>query len=151
MSITAPPGPGDDVPASAASNEMLAGFIVWLARRRLRVGRRREPHHEVERFLRWQTGPGQSRGGATVYLQQLRQAGHSEAELTGEVGAQPPERPLVAGDPSDSHIRSRCVPSCRRQSPMPIAGGGWPIGPSPHDTQRARATRPLRGQSVCGS
>jgi hypothetical protein len=82
VSITATPGPGDGVPATAASNEMLAGFIVWLARRRLPVGRRRALHREVERFLRWRTSPGQTRGGATLYLRQLRQAGHSEAELT---------------------------------------------------------------------
>jgi hypothetical protein len=82
VSITATPGPGTGVSAIAASNEVLAGFIVWLARRRLPAGRRRELHGEAERFLRWQTGPGQTRGGARVYLQWLRQAGHSEAELT---------------------------------------------------------------------
>jgi hypothetical protein len=81
VSITAAGRPGADAPATVR-NQLLAGFIVWLARRPLPAERRRELHREVERFLRWQTSPGQAHCGAAEYPRQLRQAGHNDAELT---------------------------------------------------------------------
>ena len=81
MPLTATRGPSDSATGAAKCNEMLAGFIVWLARRRLPVGRRQELHRAVERFLRWPADPCQTPGDVTAYLQHMRQAGHSEAEV----------------------------------------------------------------------
>jgi hypothetical protein len=49
--------------------EVLAGFIVWLARQQIPEPRRGGYHGHVERYLGWRAGPGTHEPTATGFVQ----------------------------------------------------------------------------------
>jgi hypothetical protein len=62
------------------ADEMLAGFIVWLARHDLPAVRRQHYHAHAERFLRWQAHGPDAHADRTQsrYLKQLRLGGDAD-------------------------------------------------------------------------
>jgi hypothetical protein len=63
----------------------VAGFIVWLSRRRVPLVQRRRGADEVERFLRWQRDrreSGESRVSEDAYYADLRHRGIGEDQIT---------------------------------------------------------------------
>jgi hypothetical protein len=77
---------GSGRPASGTANptveEVMAGFIVWLTRQDVPVGRRRRYHTHAERFLRWRAGGADHTDDwQGRYLTRLRRHGASDDEL----------------------------------------------------------------------
>jgi hypothetical protein len=65
--------------------ETMAGFIVWLARRRAPLVQRRRCVDSVELFLRWQHDQceqGESHCGEDTYYAEMRRAGADDAQVT---------------------------------------------------------------------
>jgi hypothetical protein len=63
----------------------VAGFIVWLARRRAPLVQRRRCVDSVELFLRWQHGQrerAEPRCGEDTYYAQMRHTGADDAQIT---------------------------------------------------------------------
>jgi hypothetical protein len=72
--------------ASAPSIEAtMAGFIVWLSRRRAPLVQRRRCVDSVELFLRWQHHQrerGETRCSEDIYYVDMRHAGADDAQIT---------------------------------------------------------------------
>jgi len=67
------------VPTETRIDEIMAGFIVWLARQDVSAGRRSRYRRYAERYLRWQTQrPEQAEDR---YYDELRGHGIAEAEI----------------------------------------------------------------------
>jgi hypothetical protein len=60
---------------------VVAGFVVWLAGRRLPSGQRRLYHRAVERFLRWEAGHSSIDQPSWGHYAHLRACGAGEAQL----------------------------------------------------------------------
>lgn len=78
-------------PSAPSIEATMAGFIVWLARRRAPVVQRRRCIEAVELFLRWQHDQrerGEPRCSEDAYYAELRQAGAGahESEVRAAVG-----------------------------------------------------------------
>ncbi|MGQ0482040.1 MAG: hypothetical protein ACT4O0_13600 [Pseudonocardia sp.] len=79
-------GGGTGEMSSESTSVVMAGFIVWLASRRVPRAQRYVAHAEIERFLRWcDSAPERTldgrRDAAWCYLAELRGGGAGAAEL----------------------------------------------------------------------
>jgi hypothetical protein len=74
------------------ASTVMAGFIVWLAGRRVPALRRQGVHREVERFLAWQHAEfgaetAELRPAVWCYLLRLQRAGEGEPAVLRAWGA----------------------------------------------------------------